>query len=108
MFIETSSFVLDANLHKQDKDTYLSTISEGSKESSRSTNKNEMTRQLGSPPVATMQSFSRILSGSCYSDGIHDLDRSALNASDFVESAEEYMDPEELYGSDILTSPPRS
>jgi len=105
--IETPSFVLDANLHNQHKNTYLSTITEGSKES-RSTNKNDMLARLGSPPVETMQSFSRILSESTYSDGVHGLDRSNLNESDFVESTEEYMDPEELYGSDILASPPPS
>jgi hypothetical protein len=105
--IETPSFELDANLHKQYKNTYLSTITEGSKES-RSTNEKEMMRRLGSPPVEKMQSFSRILSESTYSDGVHGLELSTLNESDFVESTEEYMEPEELYGSDILTSSPRS
>jgi hypothetical protein len=103
--VGTPSVVLEEALNKY-KNTCLSTITEGSKETA-SINANRLSG-LGSPPPETMQSFSRILSESTYSDGVHSLDRSNTSDDEFVEFTEEYMEPEELYGAAIFTSPTSS
>lgn len=99
------SIVLEETLNSY-KNTGLSTISEGSKESG-STHAIRISG-VGSPSLETMQSFSRILSESTYNNGVHGLERSDANNDAFVEFTEEYMEPEELYSTDNYTSPPRS
>lgn len=85
----------------QNKATYLSTITEGSKETG-STNTNQLAG-IGSPPVETMQSFSRILSESTYSDGIHGLGMYAYDGDEYEDDG---TDCDTLYGTDILKTPP--
>jgi hypothetical protein len=96
-----TTVILDSNWD-QKKATHLSTITEGSKETG-STNTNQFPG-MGSPPVESMQSFSRILSESTYSDGIHGLGMYAYDEDQCED--DDGTDCDTLYGTDILKTPP--
>mmetsp|Transcript_6024 Transcript_6024/g.11417 ORF Transcript_6024/g.11417 Transcript_6024/m.11417 type:complete len:409 (+) Transcript_6024:172-1398(+) len=95
-----TTVILDSNWNRN-KVTCLSTISEGSKETA-STNTNQCAG-MGSPPAESMQSFSRILSESTYSDGIHGLGMYAYEDDEYEDDG---TDCDTLYGTDILKTPP--
>ena len=96
-----TTVILESNWNKKNKAAYLSTISEGSKETgSTNTPKNYLDGMV-SPPAETMQSFSRILSESTYSDGVHGLGR-----YEYDDCEDDCIDNETLYGTDILKTPP--
>ena len=106
---DTPSMLLESRLNELNvlsKNTILSTISEGSRETG-STNACRLSG-LGSPPVATMQSFTRILSESTYSDGLHSLGRSDVDEEEYLEFDDGYVEPAELFGTAILKTPPPS
>ncbi len=99
---EAPSILLETNLNNVNKNTALSTISEASKEtgSTKSGVRGFCAQGLVSPPSSTMQSFTRILSESTYSDGVHSLvDRSIMQ--DQYDDYDEYTDPASLYGEQI-------
>lgn len=91
------SILLESQLNASYKNTILSTISEASKENS--SNGNRMS--VASPTLS--ENFNRILSESTYSDGVHSLGATVDVISEFEN---ENVDPEMLYGIDLLNSPP--
>lgn len=95
-----TAVILDPNWNKK-KTTDLSTITEGSKETG-STHTHQLAG-MGSPVAEGMQSFSRILSESTYSDGIHGLERYEYEGRI---CDDESTDCGTLYGTDILQTPP--
>mmetsp|Transcript_19819 Transcript_19819/g.30011 ORF Transcript_19819/g.30011 Transcript_19819/m.30011 type:complete len:129 (-) Transcript_19819:138-524(-) len=85
------------------KNTALSTISEASKETA-STKSGARMAMIGSPDSSPMQqSFTRILSESTYSDGIHSLHNTIIDESEFVEFTGDYEDGSTLFGEQIDT-----
>ncbi len=95
---EAPSILLETNLNNINRNTALSTISEASKEtgSTKSGARVFAAQGLVSPPSSAMQSFTRILSESTYSDGVYSLDHS--NMKDEYEEYADYTAHESLHG----------
>lgn len=100
---EAPSILLENNLNAMNKNTALSTISEVSKETG-STKSGARMAMIGSPHSSPMQqSFTRILSESTYSDGVHSLHNTIIDESEFVDFTSDNEDGSTLFGEQINT-----